>query len=322
MTIAAVLLGYAASGGFVVPRLLLRLRWLDRSPRLGLLVWQSLIVSLVAATALAGVALAIPSVGVSGGLAELLHACVAAIRSRYATPGGAATAIVGLALALVVMLRGGAAVVRLAVRSARARARHRESLAILGRTDAEGGFTVVDHWVPTAYCVPGLRPQIVVTSAARSALDEAQLRAVLAHERAHLAGRHGLQIGFAAAMAQAFPGVPLFGVAAREVARLAEVVADEAAARSVSRCSVARALVALAGTPAPEAALAAGGPDATARVERLLGEPRPLGRLPTATLAVTVVAVLAVPLVVTFGGLWGARAVPLCPVSHAPVARA
>ena len=43
---------------------------------------------------------------------------------------------------------------------------------------------------PAAYCVSGRPPAIVVTTAALGALDDRQLDAVVAHERAHLAGHH------------------------------------------------------------------------------------------------------------------------------------
>ena len=83
-----------------------------------------------------------------------------------------------------------------------------------------------------------------------------------------------------------FPGVPLFAKGSVEVGRLAELAADDAAARSVGRRALVAALVAIAtGTAVPAAApvtwavppgaLAASGHAVPARVERLLDPPGP-----------------------------------------------
>jgi Zn-dependent protease with chaperone function len=101
---------------------------------------------------------------------------------------------------------------------------------------------------------------IVLTSAALAVLDPAQLTAVLAHERAHLAGRHHLLIAPTRALAACLPGVPLFTRAPAEVTRLAEMCADDAAARRGGRPALIAALLAMGtGTALPIAALAAYG---------------------------------------------------------------
>jgi len=148
---------------------------------------------------------------------------------------------------------------------------------------------------PAAYCVPGRPAAIVLTSAALAVLDPGQLNAVLAHERAHLAGRHHLLIALTRALAATFPGVPLFTRAPAEVARLAEMCADDAAARRSSRPTLIAALLAMGtGTAVPAAALAATTCAVSARVQRLL-EPAPPARHARNRLAlVTVMLLLAV----------------------------
>ncbi len=71
--------------------------------------------------------------------------------------------------------------------------------------------------------------------------NEAQLAAVLAHERAHQAGRHHLLLSLAAVPAAAFPRVPAFRMARDEVARLSELAADDAAAARSPRLTMAEA---------------------------------------------------------------------------------
>src|SRR5581483_3535026 len=100
-----------------------------------------------------------------------------------------------------------------------------------------------------------------------------QLQAVLAHERAHLRCRHHLMLAAAAALARAFPRVPLFAQAGPELGVLAEMAAD-AAARRHGPDHLAKALVILARAGTRPAALAAGGPAAIARIQRLLAPPR------------------------------------------------
>jgi Zn-dependent protease with chaperone function len=135
---------------------------------------------------------------------------------------------------------------------------------------------VLDAPQPAAYCVPGRPAAIVLTSGALAVLEPAQLGAVLAHERAHLAGHHHLLISLTRGLAASFPGVPLFTRGPAEVAGLAEMSADDAAARRTGRGALVAALLAMGtGTAVPAAALAATSGPVTARVNRLLDPPRP-----------------------------------------------
>jgi hypothetical protein len=71
------------------------------------------------------------------------------------------------------------------------------------------------------------------------------LAAVVAHERAHLVGRHHLLVTLAGVPAEAFPRIPAFCHARVQVARLAELAADDAAAQRSPRLTVAGALLTL-----------------------------------------------------------------------------
>ena len=135
---------------------------------------------------------------------------------------------------------------------------------------------MLDTPQPAVYCVPGRPATIVLTTGALAVLDRPQLLAVLAHEHAHLAGRHHLLVTLGKAARAGFPGVPLFSRGADEVARLAEMRADDVAARRSGRDTLLQALVAMGtGRPlaAPSASLAATGGAVTARVRRLLDPP-------------------------------------------------
>jgi Zn-dependent protease with chaperone function len=109
-------------------------------------------------------------------------------------------------------------------------------------------------------------------------LDPAPPDAVLVHERAHLTSHHHRLVAMARIGRQVLPFLPLMQDAKAQVARLAEMHADDAAIRVSDPRSLATALVVLAtaGNPAP--ALAAAGTDAVQQIHRLLGPAEPLGR--------------------------------------------
>ncbi len=321
MIAAAGLLGYAVLLLAAGAPALAGARWPDRAPRLAIAAWFTVTGSAVASVILGGLALLVPTVRVSGGLARLLAACVMALRAQYAHPGGAAMAGAGTVLALAVTARVGWCAAATLARAAAARRRHRLALRVAGRPDPALGAVVVDHAQPAAWCLPGASRSVVVTTAAVAALDDSQLTAVLAHERAHQRGRHHLLVSLAGSLAAAFPRVPAFGRAHEQVARLTELLADDAAARVSHRLTVAEALLAL-GAPAPAAAaaLGAGGSTAAARIRRLIAAPAPLSRAAAAAGMLTVAALLALPLAFLAGPAAAAAGKNYC--HHPPPAAA
>jgi Zn-dependent protease with chaperone function len=136
---------------------------------------------------------------------------------------------------------------------------------------------------------------VILTTGAMQVLDPAQLDAVLAHERAHLTSHHHRMIAMARIGRQVLPFLPLMRDAEAQVARLAEMHADDAAIRASDPRSLATALVVLAtaGNPAP--ALAAAATDAVQRVHRLLGPAEPLGRTRRQLLRTTAAALALTP---------------------------
>ena len=105
MTVAAVLLAYAASAGTAGARMLGRGRWAARAPLLAIITYLAAAWSVVAALGLAGLTLAVHASAPGGGLSQLIGACVLRLRDAYATPGGATAAGLGLTLAAAVLAR-------------------------------------------------------------------------------------------------------------------------------------------------------------------------------------------------------------------------
>lgn len=240
-----------------------------------------------------------------------------ALRAQYATPGGAAVGATGTVLALAVAARSFWSVSAALASAARTRRAHRDSLALLAKPDAALGALVVDHDTALAYCLPGRHRQIVLTTGALSALGDEQLRAVLAHERAHLRGRHHLVLAGSEGLARAFPRVPIFRDAREEITRLVELLADDAATHASDRFSVAEALVTVAANAAPARSLAAGGSGTTGRVHRLITPQRPLGRARAAFGFAAVAAALAAPVLVAAQPALAAAGTACCAADHA-----
>ena len=120
-------------------------------------------------------------------------------------------------------------------------------------------------------------------------------------------------------MPDAFPGIRFLAIAADQIGDLAEMAADDSAARH-HRLPLARALLALATSPVPAPALGAARTAGSQRIRRLLDPPRPasaIGRV--AGLAATVLAAPALALAVPACALLLA---PHCPASppHQPPA--
>jgi Zn-dependent protease with chaperone function len=277
----AILLGlYALVLALLAPRRLTGAAWTRRAPRLALAAWQAVCLAVIAASVLAGLAMAVPTARVSGDLADLLRGCVMALRAEYATPGGAAAASTGTVLALAVLARCAWSLGKTLIAARHERARHARTLAMIGTHPHphESGVAVLQDARPAAYCVPGSRRRIVLTTAALEALEPAALRAVIAHERAHLRQRHHLALAFADALAAAFPRVRLFTVARAETRTLVELAADDAACTHADPFALAEGLLAVAAGPrAPAAALGASS-EAADRIRRLIAGHSPLPR--------------------------------------------
>jgi Zn-dependent protease with chaperone function len=199
------------------------------------------------------------------------------LRDTYATPGGATVAGLGLTLAGAVLARTAVTATTHLRATGRQASRHAQAARLVGVPEPALGAVLVEHPQPTAYCVAGRHPTVVLTTGAVQALDPNQLAAVLAHERAHLAAHHHVLLGMARIGHQVLPFLPLMRDADVQVARLVEMHADDAAKRASGPAPLATALVALATAGSPAPALAAAAIDTVQRIRRLLDPARPLG---------------------------------------------
>jgi hypothetical protein len=175
---------------------------------------------------------------------------------------------------------------------------------LVGHHTGEADVVMVEATKPAAYCVAGRPPAIVVTSAARAALDDRQMAAVLAHERAHLAGHHAVIVSTLRALAASFPRLSLITQGAHQVARLLEMCADDVAARRHSSRALLSGMVALTAA-APVEALAAADLAVLARAERLAAPPQVSAKVKSRAALAGVIAIMAAaPLIAVSDCIW------------------
>ena len=312
---ALLIVAAVAAGSVPAASALARARWPARSPAAAIVLWQAL-----------GLGWGLAAVGVLAGLgARSDHAGVALSALAFARqvltgqgPGGlaglvrlgfVAASLVLFVLLVWVLVASSAAVLR-------ARRRQRELLSLLGHGDPKvPGALVVDHPAAAAYCVPGLRSRIVVSAGTLELLDQAELAAVLAHERAHLRERHDLVLLPFTALLRAFRWSPAARDAAGSVALLLEMLADDHAVGYVAAAAagergpergrqrparpLAMALLRVGaagpGTVPCGALAVADGGDVAVRVARLLAPPPGLRAAALALVGCTALALVAVP---------------------------
>lgn len=272
MTAAVVVLVGAVIVSVIAPYWLARLEASRLEPAAVLSCWWSAIagvlVSILAATAL----LLLPDRAGAGPSGRLGDLCVAAL--SHARKSGlegiltlVLTGVVGFALLRLVRVG------RMSVQRRRHVRSHLGVLIMTGRV--ESNTVWLPHPVPLAFSIVGRQPVVVATSGLRDALSVESLAAVLAHERAHLSGRHHVQVAVADALAVAVPGLPLFRGASVAVRRLVEFAADAAAARQHGPAAVASALRVVGDQAVPPGALGMSGSDRDARLLRLAEPERP-----------------------------------------------
>jgi Zn-dependent protease with chaperone function len=311
----AALLAVVAIGSAFGASALVQASWPRRSPAAAILLWQAL--GLASGLAAVGTLIGLAMPASTTGVVRSVLQAGALLRTgevfrltgtfgAFGAQGGLPMVIVAVrltCLAAGLMLLASLCWVLVAASAAalHARRRQRALLTLLAHGDPKvPGALVIDYPSAAAYCLPGLRSQIVVSVGTLELLGRGELAAVLAHERAHLRERHDLVLLPFTALRRAFPRSATCTGAHRSVALLVEMLADDRALRGRPTHELVSALVRFgtAGTcPAPAGALAAAEGEVVARVSRLLQPVRPL---PTAAvLAICLAAALLVAAPIT-----------------------
>jgi Zn-dependent protease with chaperone function len=283
---AAGLTALAAALAVPVPTLLARADWPRYSPRAALVLWQA--IGLASGLAAIGAGLAVAVAPLAPHLLPGVWALARQTLAGHPLARLGPLNLLGLAWATAVGALLVGVLVRQALATLRARSRHRRLVDLVARPyegPGASGARVVATATPLAYCLPGLRPRLVLSAGTLALLDPCQLAAVIEHERAHLRARHDLVVLPFLALRAALPWVPWLRraheAAHEAVTTLVEMLADDCACRRHEPRVLASALVRVATATAPALPLALSAPASTqgatlARVRRLLDPPNRL----------------------------------------------
>jgi Zn-dependent protease with chaperone function len=309
---AVVLGGIAVLLAWPVPLLLARSHWPTRSPAIALVLWQT--IALSGGMSMIGSLLIYGLIPFGGSLPGSLGALGANLRAGTLPIGTSFTHVLALGAAILLSSHLLLNLLATFVRAERQRRHHHSLIALLSDPlHGQPGMRVIDHPAPVAYCLPGAgQSATVLSNGLLRLLDAEQLRAVIAHEQAHLVQQHHLVLLAFKSWHSALPWFPIANRAENAVALLVEMLADDHARRVVDDHTLARAIAltgfALAGFAAqptteadasvdtavsasPTAASSHAAHQVTPRVARLVKPTTPLRYTATAG-ALTVSAVL------------------------------
>lgn len=309
MTVSAALLAYIVLVLAVGPWLLPRITADGGAPRLAIAAWLTAIVTVLGCSIAAAGLLLIEAAGHWDSPDALLVSCLQRLQAILLGQFGWPARVVATAAVAITLGSLFAICVRLGRTLSRMRTQtfaHADAVRLVGTSDGSD-LVVIEAVEPAAYCVAGRPPAIVVTSAALAALDSTQLAAVVAHERAHLDGRHAYVVAAVRGLAAALPRVSLFANAATQICSLLEMCADDAAARRHGYQPLLAGLLTLAGATAPTHGLAAASVAVIVRAERLTAPQKGFTQIRTrVTLSGAVAAMAAAPLTIAALSLSGA----------------
>ncbi|MEU9020157.1 M56 family metallopeptidase [Actinomadura sp. NPDC048394] len=261
LAVSAVLLGLLAGP------VLDRSRRRPAGPGVAIACWTAALAGTFIANAAVVVVALIAPPGPGHGLLQWLRDCL----PHHGAPAVAMAAAATLVLMTACCSRLASGLPRLG-RAVRRRRRHREMLRLVAREDGRhADVLVLDHPVPVAYSLPARRRPIVVSTGAQEALTDAELGAVLAHERAHLRQRHHALLLMLDLVHALLPWLPTVRRAKARLPLLLEMAADDAAASVYGRRTLVDALCRLSAAPGAAGALGAAGESGPAAlVERVL----------------------------------------------------
>ncbi|MCH8559184.1 M56 family metallopeptidase [Nesterenkonia sp. DZ6] len=223
---------------------------LIRFPRLAVLGLGASLVLWLTSVMAAGLFLAWALTGPSplpAPVAEVCQRCLEAsnpFSTGFAMETGIPTAAFLFAPAAAVLLVAALGLRAAAKRKSLLRETCRSLLPVGRRQVIDGHLvTVVEDPHPSAFALGRDRWGIVVSTGLLAALNDQELRAVLAHEAAHLRERHHLVLDFIGSITGPLRWVPFAGAIAEAVPHYLEVSADNAAQRRAGTRALASALL-------------------------------------------------------------------------------
>lgn len=240
LVVAASLGALALALAWPIPVALSRASWPARSPAIAVALWQA--IALAGGLSMIGCLLAFGAAP-AGSLLEAAAQLLPHLLTGPIPTGFGVIPLAALALAALLAAHLALNLASTAVRAERERRRQHQLIDMVSDPlPGQPHTRVLAHSVPFAYCVPGIRTATVLTAGLVDALDDDELAAVIAHERAHLDQFHHLVLLAFRAWHSALPWFPIANRAERSVAWLTEMLADDRARREVGAHPLRRAI--------------------------------------------------------------------------------
>ncbi|SCG41547.1 M56 family metallopeptidase [Micromonospora halophytica] len=286
---------FAASmlAGYLTAQVLAASTWTWRAPRVAIVCWQAVGLAVGLSAMGLPMALGLAAYDLPTGSALLALAADLSHGTLPVGVGAVHLGLVGVGFGIGAVLL--ATTVRSVQATVRAQRRHRDLLTLVARRDPTvPGALVLDHPSAAAYCLPGVRPRVVVSAGTLDLLDRAELAAVLTHERAHAQERHDLVLLPFTALRRALPWFRWVRDAHERVALLVEMRADDKARELHAEAPLAGALRRFAACDdriTPAGTLGVGDRDLDVRVQRLMVADRPPRVIGATALAVAAILV-------------------------------
>ncbi|MDO5742839.1 MAG: M56 family metallopeptidase [Micrococcaceae bacterium] len=240
------LAGLAVLLAWPIPIALSRAQWTARSPFAAMVLWQA--IALAGGLSMIGALLFWGLEPLGNTLLDAVGGSIRLLRGDAGAKTPGPIHIFALSTAALLGFHLVLTLIRAAWRITRQRSRHRHILKLLTEESAANpGTLVLDHETPIAYCLPSFTGSVTVLSRGLvQQLNAEELRAVLAHERAHLEQRHDLLLLAFTSWNDALPWLPTSKLSLAAVQELVEMLADDVALREVAAPVLLRALLTVA----------------------------------------------------------------------------
>ncbi|MCC3283756.1 MULTISPECIES: M56 family metallopeptidase [Arthrobacter] len=298
-----------------VPVILSRAKWPSRSPFSAMVLWQA--IALAGGLSMIGAMLAWGLEPIGENLAQGLRSLWDILIQRRPAETLGLVHVFAISAAILLTVHLVFTLLLTYYRILSGRRRHRDMLNLLSSPSLDAPATlVIPYPSPVAYCLPGGGQSVTVLSdGLMDILSEAELTAVMTHEKAHLSQHHHLLLWAFAAWRAALPWLPTSQLAQQSVNELIEMLADDEALKKVDRQTLVRAVAIVGSGAGAETAASLPGPTGTAavtggvdgqedviagRLSRLLTPQPPLPRWIRAVIQASAVLLLAVPTVLLF----------------------
>ena len=232
-SLALVMLGLA-------PIILMRTRWCDVSPRVGIILWYGC--GILGWCSVLTFGAALMTLPMAGSLFRNVSSVFMGLVSGRQVEDLGLFEAVGLTIVfdVLTMVLGGWTVGCLNLK--RRQMRHCEMLDLLSDFDDTLGAAVIDHPRPLAYYAAGRGGRVVLSRGTFGVVPQQELRAILEHERGHQTGRHDLWALPLASASAFLTFIPYSRLAPQAIRCLLEMAADDVAMRSVGRTVLLSAL--------------------------------------------------------------------------------